>query len=276
MVRLSAFVCVQNQDAVLAECLRKLSFCDEIVVVADRCTDRSQEIARRAGAIVIDGIFPMESQRRTVAAEACTGDWILEVDAEDLIDAALAWEIRWVLQAKAGGADWYNLPIDNYVGETRVRSGWTGLLSARSEPRLYKRGLKSWAPRRCNPEPVIAGRCGGALNGAIRRRVGRDAGALMDRMTRLTALHAEDLVDAGRAGGLGAGVVGGAAAFLDAYFARGGWKEGRIGLLIALLGGLFPLMSHLRASDVKATRAAVAAEAAAQPAPVRQVVGLAR
>lgn len=276
MVRLSAFVCVQNQDAVLAECLRKLSFCDEIVVVADRCTDRSQEIARRAGAVVIDGIFPMESQRRTVASEACTGDWILEVDAEDLVDAALAWEIRWVLQAKAGGADWYNLPIDNYVGEMRVRSGWTGLLSARTEPRLYKRGLKSWAPRRCNPEAVLAGRSGGALNGAIRRRVGRDAGALMDRMTRLTALQAEDLVDAGRAGGLGAGVIGGAGAFLNAYFAHGGWKEGRIGLLIALLGGLFPLLSHLRASDVKANRAAVAAEVAAQPAPARQVVGLAR
>ncbi|MFN3285126.1 MAG: 2-C-methyl-D-erythritol 4-phosphate cytidylyltransferase, partial [bacterium] len=29
---------------------------DEVVVVADRCTDRSQEIARRAGAVVIDGI----------------------------------------------------------------------------------------------------------------------------------------------------------------------------------------------------------------------------
>lgn len=277
VVRLSAFVCVHNQDSILAECLRKLSFCDEIVVVADRCTDRSQEIARRAGAVVIDGIFPMESQRRTVAAEACTGDWILEVEPEDLIDAALAWEVRWVLQAKAGGADWYNLPIDNYVGDTRVRSGWTGLLSSRSEPRLYKRGLKSWAPRRCNPQPVLAGRNGGALNGAVRRVVGRDVGAVMDRMTRLTALHAEDLVDAGRGGGLAAGLAGGVGAFLNAYVARGGWREGRLGLLIALLGALFPVLSRMRASDVAAVRAAVAADAAqAQPALVRQVVGLAR
>ena len=77
MIRLSAFVCVQNQDVQLAECLRKLSFCDEIVVVADRCTDRSREIARRAGARIIDGIFPLESQRKAAGAEACTGDWVL-------------------------------------------------------------------------------------------------------------------------------------------------------------------------------------------------------
>ena len=112
MVRLSALVCVQNQDAQLSACLRKLSFCDEIVVVADRCTDRSQDVARRQGAIVIDGIFPLESQRKAAGVEACSGDWILEIEPEDLIDAALAWEIRAVLQMRPAG-DWYDLPIDN-------------------------------------------------------------------------------------------------------------------------------------------------------------------
>jgi glycosyltransferase involved in cell wall biosynthesis len=49
-VKLSALVCAQNDEARLADCLRGLEFCDEIVVVADRCTDRSQEIARHFGA----------------------------------------------------------------------------------------------------------------------------------------------------------------------------------------------------------------------------------
>jgi hypothetical protein len=274
VVRLSAFVCVQNQDALLAACLRKLSFCDEIVVVADRCTDRSQEIARRHGAKVIDGIFPLESQRKTVGAEACTGDWVLEVEAEDLVDAALAWEIRWVLQTKPAG-DWFDLVVDNYVGETRVRDGWAGPLSARSEARLYKRGLKSWAPRRLNPHAVLAGRSGGAQNGAVRRIVGRDVGDLMDRLTRITALNAEDLVDAGQRGRIALGMVRGAGAFLTAYIGRGGWREGRLGLLVALLSGLFPVLSQMRANDVMAARA-MAQAAAARPSAVREVVGLAR
>jgi len=273
VIRLSALVCVQNQDAQLSQCLRKLSFCDEIVVVADRCTDRSQEIARRQGAIVIDGIFPLESQRKAAGLEACSGDWILEIDPEELVDAALAWEIRAVLQMRPDG-DWYDLPIDNYVGETLVRDGWTGALSARLEPRLYKRGLKAWEPRRLNAPAVMAGRAGGALTGAIRRSLGRDVGALMERLNRLTGLAAEDLADRGAPLRMGAGVVTGLGAFLRGYVLRGGWREGRLGLLVALLSGMFPVLSRMRAADVLAARSAASVEAA-RISRLPEVVGLA-
>lgn len=273
MVRLSALVCVQNQDAQLSECLRRLSFCDEIVVVADRCTDRSQEIARRHGAIVIDGIFPLESQSKTAGVEACSGDWILEIDPDEVVDAALAWEIRAVLQMRPAG-DWYELPIDNYVGETLVRDGWTGALSARREARLYKRGLKAWEPRRVNAPAVMAGQSGGALTGAIRRTLGRDVGGLMERLNRLTALNAEDMADDGRVGGVASGLAGGVSAFFRGYLARGGWREGRLGLLTALLSALYPMVSLMRASDVAEARRNAVSQATQQNH-LREVVGLA-
>lgn len=262
MVRLSALVCVQNQEARLADCLRKLSFCDEVVVVADRCTDRSQEIARRAGAVVIDGIFPMDSQAKAAGAAACSGEWILEIDPDELVDAALAWEIRAVLQLRPDG-DWYDLPIDNYVGDELVRGGWAGRLSARVEPRLYRRGLKSWEARRLDAPATLAGRPGGMLKGAIRRLLGRDAGELMERLNRLSAIAAEDLADAGRPPRLLPGAFAGAGTFLQAYLLRGGWREGRMGLFVALLSALFPVVARMRAADVLAARAAAeAAEAA--------------
>lgn len=272
VVRLSALVCVQNQDAQLAECLRRLSFCDEIVVVADRCTDRSQEIARRHGAIVIDGIFPLESQRKAAGVEACSGEWVLEVDPDEVVNAALAWEIRVVLQMRQAG-DWYQLPIDNYIGETLVRDGWAGALSARREARLYKRGLKAWAPRRVNAPAVMAGQSGGSLTGAIRRTLGRDLGGLVERLNRLTALHAEDLADDGRLAGAAVGIAQGIGAFLGGYVVRGGWREGRLGLMTALLSALYPMLSQLRARDVVEARGAAIAEAE-QPVRLRQVVGL--
>lgn len=273
VVRLSALVCVQNQDARLSECLRKLSFCDEIVVVADRCTDRSQDVARRQGAIVIDGIFPLESQRKAAGVEACSGDWILEIDPDELVDAALAWEVRAVLQMRPAG-DWYELPIDNYVGETLVREGWAGALSSRAEPRLYKRGLKAWEPRRLNAPAVMAGRSGGALTGAIRRSLGRDVGGLLERLNRLTALAAEDLADAGRPVNLASGLLAGAATFLRGYVGRGGWREGRVGLLVAMLSAMFPVLSQMRASDVLEARNTAVAEAT-RASRMRDVVGLA-
>ena len=272
VVRLSALVCVHNQDAQLSECLRRLSFCDEIVVVADRCTDRSQDIARRHGAVVIDGIFPLENQRKAAGVDACSHEWILEVEPDEVIDAALAWEIRAVLQMRPAG-DWYDVPIDNYVGETLVRDGWTGTLSARIGTRLYKRGLKAWDPRRLNAPAVMAGTSGGALKGAIRRSLGRDVGGLVDRLNRFTGLSAEDIADTGRVGGLGFGFFLGLGAFLDAYVGRGGWREGKLGFMAAIFTGLFPALSRMRAADVLRLRNAAAVEAA-QPSRARAVVGL--
>lgn len=263
---------MHNQDAQLAECLRRLSFCDEIVVVADRCTDRSQEIARRHGALVIDGIFPLESHRKMAGVDACSGDWVLEIDPDEVVNAALAWEIRAVLQMRPVG-DWYDLPIDNYVGDTLIRNGWVGGLSRRRDVRLYKRGLKAWEPRRINAPAVMAGQSGGPLTGAIRRSLGRDLGGVLERLNRLTALQAEDLADAGRPNGLLGGLFRSAGMFVQGYLARGGWREGRLGLLTAMLSALAPLLSELRARDVVEMRSA-ALDEVAEPTHLRRVVGL--
>jgi hypothetical protein len=268
VVRLSALVCVHNQEAQLAACLRRLTFCDEIIVVADRCTDGSQEIARRHGARVIDGIFPLENHRRMAGIDACSGDWILEIEPDEVIQAALAWEIRAVLQTRRSG-DWYDLPIDNFVGETLVRRGWTGALSARSEPRLYKRGLKAWSPKRVNAGVVMSGHSGGALTGAIRRTLGQDLGGLVERLNRLTALNAEDIADGARSASTLRGLLHGFGTFFMSYFGHGGWREGPSGLLAASLSALYPFLSHMRAGQLSQVRAVALTQAVEVPQPTR-------
>jgi hypothetical protein len=97
----------------------------------------------------------------------------------------------------------------------------------------------------------------------------------MERLSRLTALQAEDLVDSGRPASVAAGLASGTLTFLRAYLARGGWREGRLGFLVATLSALFPVLSQMRAGDVMAARKAAATEAA-QPNGLREVVGMAR
>jgi hypothetical protein len=121
---------------------------------------------------------------------------------------------------------------------------------------------------------VMAGRAGGALTGAIRRSLGRDVGALMERLNRLTGLAAEDLADRGARLPMAAGVITGLGAFLRGYLGMGGWREGRLGLLVALLSGMFPVLSRMRAADVLAARSAATAEAA-RVSRLPEVVGLA-
>ncbi|MGA0604995.1 glycosyltransferase family 2 protein [Phenylobacterium sp. VNQ135] len=263
MVRLSALVCVRDGEADLAACLRSLSFCDEVVVVIDRGAERAREAARRAGVRVVDGIFPLPSQARTAGAEVCTGDWILEVEPDERIDRALAWEIRAALQMRPEG-DWFEVPIDNYVGEALVRQGWTGALGADRGVRLSRRGVKSWRPGRC-ATAVLAGGSAGALKGAIRRTAGRDLGQLVARLDLETGLAAEDLADVGRVSGLARALLAGAGATLRSYLIRQGWREGRLGLIVALLSGLHPVLTQMRAAELLSAREAEAARLLANP-----------
>ena len=260
MAKLSALVCAHNEEAALSACLRSLNFCDEIVVVADRCTDGSQQVARRHGAIVVDGIFPLASQRKTAGLEACSGDWILEVDANEQVGSALAWEIRALLRMRSD-ADAFEIPVDNYVGRDLVREGWTGTLSSRRALRLFRPEAKAWSPRRLDEGRVRDGFAVGALKGALQRTVARDAADLLDRVRRLAALRAEDLADAGQIDDAAGEPTEALRAFAGSYVARAGWREGHLGLLVAVLSALYPLVCRQQMEDTLRTRARLRGEA---------------
>lgn len=56
---LSAVVVVHNEEQALAECLARLDFADEIVVVLDRCTDGSRRIAVALAHKLVEGAWPI-------------------------------------------------------------------------------------------------------------------------------------------------------------------------------------------------------------------------
>jgi glycosyltransferase involved in cell wall biosynthesis len=264
-VKLSALVCAQNDEARLADCLRGLAFCDEIVVVADRCTDRSQEIARQFGARVIDGIFPLESQRKTAGVSACLGEWVLEIEPDERVDGKLAYEIRAAIHGRPGG-DWFEAPIHNFVGETLVRRGWGAGLGDAMAPRLYRRRVKRWKARRVEPAVVLDGRYAGELECPILRRADADIGQMIGRLNRQTALRAQDLADAGEPGGLIVDIGKAVSRFWTCYVLRQGLREGELGFLIAAMAGLEAVIAGVRARELIRARAAATAVDTAQPA----------
>src|SRR5215469_7646835 len=112
--RLSALVVARNEAGRIAPCLERLGFADEIVVLLDRSTDRTGEIAQARGARVVKGAWAMEAERRNAGIDACTGDWILEVDADEWATPALAAEIRATIsEAKPG---YFIVPMANHIG----------------------------------------------------------------------------------------------------------------------------------------------------------------
>jgi glycosyltransferase involved in cell wall biosynthesis len=245
-LRLSALIVARNEEARLPDCLASVAFADEVVVVLDRSTDRSAEIARDAGARVLEGAWELEGARRNAGIAACTGDWVLEVDADERVDAALAAAVRRVI-AESRFA-WHLVPVDNYVGGRLLRHGWAGSFGTTAVPRLFRRGAKRWRMQRVHPGLDWTGEQGPRITeGALVHLVDRDVSDMLRRLDRYSSAKAADLIASGKVGSLAGNLRRFVSRAFKSYVSRKGYREGAWGVLLAFCTGAFPLLSYLKA-----------------------------
>jgi glycosyltransferase involved in cell wall biosynthesis len=244
MTKLSALVVAHNEEAQLADCLERLRLADELVVVLDKCSDGSKAIAERFGAVLVEGAWEIEGPRRNAGIAACSGDWILEVDADERVPATLFEEIRTAVAGKTQGI--YYVPFNNFVGRRLVRYGWGASIGKAWAPCVFARGCKVWGNQRLHPSLDLTGPRE-KLTTPIDHYVDRDVADLIQRLNAYSSARALDLRDTGQIGGLANNIRRFFSRFIKCYVGRKGYREGALGFVIALCAGLYPLLSHLKA-----------------------------
>jgi glycosyltransferase involved in cell wall biosynthesis len=242
---LSGLVVVHDEERQLCKCLSRLGFADEIVVVLDRCTDRSREIAREFTEHLVEGGWEREGARRLAGIDACSGDWILEIDADERVSPDLAAEIRGVVVGSQ--AAWHLVPVDNYIGTRLVRWGWGASFGRSAHGALFRKGAKRWGNERVHPTVAFSGPQGTTLESPIVHYVDRDISEMLRRLDRYTGAHAEDLRESGDIGSFGRNLRRIVSRFCKCYIGRKGYREGQWGFLIALCAALYPILSYLKA-----------------------------
>ena len=247
--RLSVVISVHNEAHQLADCLATLGFADEIVVLLDKCTDASEEIAKRFTDRIVPGAWRIEGERRNAGIDACAGPWIFEIDADERVPEALAAEIRRTIEATS--ADWHEILVDNYIGKRLVRWGWGASFGKAAYPGLFKKGVKRWGPQRVHPSLSWSGTKGAMLENRLAHYVDRDISDMVKRLNSYSTARAQDLLDGGDIGSLANNVRRFFSRFIKCYVFRKGYREGGYGLLIAIFAGLFPLLSYLKAAAAK-------------------------
>ena len=245
MIKLSAVISVHNEEQQLAACLEKLRFSDEIVVVLDRCTDKTRSIAETFTDQIVEGEWEIEGDRRNAAIKACHGEWIFEIDADERVTDELALEIRTLIDCS--NSDWHEIPVDNFIGDRRVRYGWGGSYGKSAYPGLFKKGSKVWGRQRVHPSLSWQGKKGPMLVGRINHYVDRDISDMIKRLDAYSTARAKDLVESGDIGSTANNVRRFFSRFVKCYYFRKGYREGVYGLLIAICAGLYPLISHIKA-----------------------------
>jgi tetratricopeptide (TPR) repeat protein len=136
----SACLIVKDEEAVLQTCLDSLvGFADEVVVYDTGSTDRTVEIARASGALVVEGHWDDDfSRARNASLDHCTGEWILHIDADETVvgDPAAAR----ALLADPTTPEGLRVAIDNVGVSGKVELRHWG-------PRMFRRVLGCWTGR---------------------------------------------------------------------------------------------------------------------------------
>ena len=243
--KLSVVISVRDEELQLAECLQTLQFADEIVVLLDQCTDGSEGVARKYTDCIFSGSWEKEGNRRNAGIEACTGDWVFEVDADERVSRALASEIKRTIQTSE--ADWHEIPVDNFIGNRLVRWGWGASFGKAAYPGLFRRGVKIWGSQRVHPCLTWSGRKGPMLKQRLTHYVDRNLSDMIRRLDSYSTARANDLREKKDIGTTVSNVRRFFSRFIKCYFFRKGYREGGYGLMIAICAGLYPLLSHLKA-----------------------------
>ncbi len=99
MIKLSVALAVRNEESNIARCLDSIhGIADEIIVVDEYSTDKTVEIAKKHDAKVFLELhhenFHITKQK---ALDKATGDWILQLDADEAVTHELANDIKSVI-----------------------------------------------------------------------------------------------------------------------------------------------------------------------------------
>lgn len=246
-MKLSICIPVHNEEKHLDECLSALAFADEIVIALDKCTDGSKEIALKHNAVILEGSWQLEGDRRNEIIAKTTGDWLLEVDADERVTPELAQEIRHVIETTKH--DYHCIALDNYIGKRLVRYGWGAYMGVSQKVLLFRKGAKTYQKndRHTHARPILNGTIGPVLKERLVHYVDKDLSDTIRRFNNYTDAGAFDLIAKNDYGSFGRHFLRIFSRFYKCYILRKGYREGDLGFFIAVLAGLYPMVSYLKA-----------------------------
>ena len=227
--RLSAIVIAKNEARHIEACLNSLRFCDERIVVDGGSDDDTVALAQACGAAVTSapewrGFGPQKNHALSLAS----GEWVLSIDADECVSDKLAVEIMTAIGQ--GQADGYEMPrLSTFCGRPMRHSGWYPDYVLR----LFRRDRARFSDDLVHERVICQGPVKRLREPLTHHPVERLEDSL-SRMDRYSTARAEMIVASGRRVSFFTGIVRGWWTFIQTYFIRLGFLDGREGFLLAV------------------------------------------
>lgn len=243
MNKLSVVLAVINEENNLTDCLESVrGIAWEVVVVDGGSTDRTIEIAKKFKASIIQTSNPQIFHiNKNKAIDAASGDWILQLDADERVTKELALEISRVI-SEDSDINGYWIPRKNFfLGRFLKKGGQYPDYTLR----LYRRGFGKLPAKDVHEQAQVSGKVGFLKNDLLHVR-DKNFSEYMERFNRYTDLISQQLkqtsIRINLLSFIDYIIFKPVWWFLKAYFRHRGYVDGFPGFVFALFSSLrFPV-----------------------------------
>jgi glycosyltransferase involved in cell wall biosynthesis len=252
MSNFSAAIIAYNEEKHIARTLQSLHGVieDIVVVIDDKTTDKTEEIAQRLGAKTIQKKFENYGEQKQFAVEQTNGSWVLNIDADEAIDDVLKSEL---LQLKNNPqADAYTVNIKNFYCGKWMR--WGGVNSTK-RIRIFHKHKGSWNRALVHekidmhPQAIVH-----HLKGSILHIAYESPQEHLEKIHKYSSLHAKSLSHKSLLVLLFKCIFSPMSKFITSYLIKLGFLEGKQGWQFAVFMSYETFLKYRKALRLKVVK----------------------
>lgn len=191
MASLSVVLATHNEEKNLSSCLESVKdLAEEIIIVDGESNDRTVEIAKSFGAIVISTTNKTNFHiNKQIAIDKASKGWVLQLDADEHVSRSLEEEIKEKINDKENNFNGYWLPRKNwFLGRFLMKGGQYPDYTLR----LYKRGKGHLPQVDVHEQAVVEGEVG-FLKEALLHYPYKDFSFYLSKWHRYVSFSAQQL-----------------------------------------------------------------------------------
>lgn len=225
---LSVIIITKNEASHIGDCLQSVVWANEIIVLDSGSNDDTVKLCRT----VTDKVYETDWQgfgiQKQRALDKATGDWVLSIDADEVVTPELKTEIMQAIQTT--DINGFEIPrLSTYCGRAMRHGGWYPDYVLR----LFRREFGYFTDAVVHERIVVEGKIH-RLHSPFLHDAFVDFEEVLHKVNHYSSLGATLLYEKGVRSSLPKAVLKGFWTFMRTYFLKAAFLDGQQGFMLAV------------------------------------------